>query len=241
MVSFLLTTKDKDKRVAYAKDFCTKQSIDKFDITLIEKDTAKDAKQSIGIEEVKNMQRKISLKPIKSPTKAVIIEDAQLLTTEAQNALLKVLEEPPENTLLILGSDTKEALLPTILSRCQVIELGEDQRKITEKDKTSITEFIEALPVMPIGDRLKKAEALAKDKDKALVWLEKAIIIVRETIVTLVREAHPESLKADDSGQVRMTRCIIILQSFQKLHTTLTTTNVNPRFAIEHTLLQLTP
>jgi DNA polymerase III delta prime subunit len=230
MVSFLITSKDKDKRIAYAQELCSKQLIDKFDITLIEKDQSeKTTKQSIGIEEVKNMQKKISFKPIKSPSKAVIIEDAHLLTPEAQNALLKVLEEPPANTILILGSDSKEALLPTILSRCQIIELETDQPKLTEKAKQDLQAFIDQLLTMPMGERLKKAEALAKDKDKALIWIEKLILVLRE-----------ETLNQNTEGKTyTLTELITMLQSFQKLHTTLKTTNVNPRFAIETTLLSL--
>lgn len=139
MVSFIVISKDKEKRVSYAQDLCAKQAIDRFDITLIEKDQSEKApKQSIGIEEVKQMQKKIFFKPIKSSTKAVIIEDAHLLTPEAQNALLKVLEEPPANTVIILGADSKEALLPTIRSRCQLIELEEALPKLTEKELSLI-------------------------------------------------------------------------------------------------------
>ncbi len=242
MVSFLIIAKDKDKRITYARDFCTEQKIDKFDITLIEKDTSgKTSTQSIGIEEVKNMQKKIFFKPIKSESKAVIIEDAQLLTPEAQNALLKVLEEPPPNTIIILGSETKEALLPTILSRCQLIPLEEERPKLTEKARADFVEFIERLPTMPIGDKLKKAELLAKDKDKAMIWVEKILLVLRDQTLQSVtlREVEGSQSNQTDSGQARMTKYIFMLQAFQKLHTTLKTTNTNPRFAIENTLLQL--
>ncbi len=229
MVSFLITAKDKDKRIIRAKELCAERQIDQFDITLIEKDTsAKTTSQSIGIEEVKNMQKKIFFKPIKSEFKAVIIEDAQLLTTEAQNALLKVLEEPPANTILILGSDSKEALLPTILSRCQILELESTAMKFTEKQKEDLMDFITNLHELPIGDRLKKAELLAKDKEKALAWIEKLMIVLREKTITSIGK-NDENMEWD----------IVMLQSFQRLHTTLKTTNVNPRFAIEDTLLKL--
>jgi DNA polymerase III delta prime subunit len=232
MVSFLIAAKDKEKRIAYSKDFCTKQKIDKFDITIIEKDTsAKTTTQSIGIDEVKQMQKKIFFKPIKSETKAVIIEDAHLLTKEAQNALLKVLEEPPANTIIMLGSDTKEALLPTILSRCQVIELEPDKFKLTEKARQDLTEFIEQLPYMPVGDKLKKAELLAKDKDKALAWLEKIILVLREKTIQDITE--------NDIEETQTATFLVMLRAFQKLHTTLKTTNVNPRFALENTFLMI--
>ena len=182
------------------------------------------------------MQKKIFFKPIKSASKAVIIEDAHLLTTEAQNALLKVLEEPPAHTILILGSDTKEALLPTILSRCQIIELESTATKLTDKQKQDLIDFITNLPDLSIGDRLKKAELLAKDKEKALAWIEKFMLVLREeTLNSILSEVEgPSSTRESHRIQT-----IHMLQTFQKLHTTLKTTNVNPRFAIEDTLLQL--
>jgi hypothetical protein len=51
------------------------------------------------------------------------LEAASVLTVEAQNALLKTLEEPPEEALLLLGAKSESDLLPTILSRCQIIHL----------------------------------------------------------------------------------------------------------------------
>ncbi|SRR6266568_991730 len=251
MVSFIIVAKEKKKREEYAKAFAKKQNIDPFDITLIEKDlTSKPTTQSIGIEVVKQIQKKVFFKPIRSKSKLITIEDAQLLTPEAQNALLKVLEEPPAHTLIFLGTDSKEALLPTIISRCQIIELEEERKRLSEKTIEELNNFIETLPELSIGEKLKQAEQLAKDKDKAIKWIENLILVLRENMlenVILVNEAHPGS----DSGpaspastrgeRAGMTErdYFNIIKSFQSLHTLLKTTNVNPRFAIEHTLLSL--
>src|SRR5258708_1711912 len=116
MVSFIIVAKEKKKRETYMQEYAKKHVIDTFDITIVEKDP-ENKNQSIGIETVKLMQKKLFLKPIKSKDKLVVIEDAQLLTPEAQNALLKVLEEPQKHTFIMLGTETKETLLPTILSR----------------------------------------------------------------------------------------------------------------------------
>src|SRR5690606_8444096 len=62
-------------------------------------------------------------RPIEGRWRAVIIDDAETLAETAQEALLKTLEEPPPSMLLFLLSDDAEALLPTITSRCQVIDL----------------------------------------------------------------------------------------------------------------------
>src|SRR5579864_842881 len=105
MVSFIVIAKEKEKRETYVKEFAQQHTIDHFDVTLIEKDTStKPPTQSIGIETVKLIQKKLFLKPIKSKNKLLTIEDAQLLTPEAQNALLKILEEPPLHTFIILGT-----------------------------------------------------------------------------------------------------------------------------------------
>jgi replication-associated recombination protein RarA len=230
MVSFITISKDKKKREAYVKDYAVKQKIDQFDITIVDKENAKKATQSIGIEDIKAIQEKIFLKPIISKDKLIIIEDAQLLTPEAQNALLKVLEEPPANTIIMLCTETKETLLPTILSRCQIIELEEDIPQLSEKTIEELNIFIESLPNLSIADRLKQAEQLAKDKDKALIWIENLIMVLHGQMITNYTQNTNFSLPTSHFS---------LLKSFQSLHALLKTTNVNPRFAIEHTLLSL--
>ena len=75
----------------------------------------------IKIEQVRRLRSSIGLKPFEARRRVYIIEDAHLLTAEAGNALLKILEEPPENSLFILISTDKSLLLPTIQSRCQPV------------------------------------------------------------------------------------------------------------------------
>ncbi len=74
-------------------------------------------KQSLGIDQVRHMQAQIAIKP-NGPRYIVIIEECDLMTEEAQNCLLKTLEEPPAETVLILLADNDESLLPTVRSRC---------------------------------------------------------------------------------------------------------------------------
>ncbi|HVI60579.1 MAG TPA: hypothetical protein VM535_00285 [Candidatus Saccharimonadales bacterium] len=80
--------------------------------------------KAIGIEAVRSLDHFLSLKvpgPPAAYDRSVIIEDSQLLTLEAQNALLKILEEPPAGTLIILTANHERALLPTIRSRLQAV------------------------------------------------------------------------------------------------------------------------
>lgn len=86
---------------------------------------ADEAGKSIGIDAVRQIEHFLSLKvPTgKAYNRTVIIENAHLLTLEAQNALLKTLEEPPAGTFVILTSGSEQALLPTIRSRARLISI----------------------------------------------------------------------------------------------------------------------
>jgi hypothetical protein len=91
--------------------------------------------KAIPIESIRELQHFLALKIPGAPgiSRVVIIEDAQLLTTEAQNALLKMLEEPPADTVLLLTAVSTEALLPTIQSRVRVLQAlspGPDKLKL---------------------------------------------------------------------------------------------------------------
>lgn len=82
-------------------------------------------KDSISIEAIRSLQRFLHLKTLGNQPlrRGIIIEHADRLTSEAQNAFLKLLEEPPEDTVMILTVDTVQALLPTIRSRVQLISV----------------------------------------------------------------------------------------------------------------------
>ena len=74
---------------------------------------------TIKIEQIRAFQRELNLKPLESPRKICLIDEADAMTTGAANALLKTLEEPRGDTLLILLSSQPNQLLETIRSRCQ--------------------------------------------------------------------------------------------------------------------------
>ena len=76
---------------------------------------------SIKIAQIRKLQTDILVKPFKS-YKIYVIDEAQKMTVEAQNALLKTLEEPPKYAIIILVTNNKESLLDTIKSRCEIIK-----------------------------------------------------------------------------------------------------------------------
>ncbi|GFE61062.1 DNA polymerase III subunit delta' [Geobacter sp. AOG2] len=80
--------------------------------------------QFIKIEQVRELQRDLSLRPYEAPRKACIIESAERFNPAAGNSLLKTLEEPPGNAIIILLTENAGMLLPTIRSRCQAIRFS---------------------------------------------------------------------------------------------------------------------
>lgn len=90
------------------------------------------ADTKLGIEQARQIKKHFSLKPYLAKGKALVLEDAGKLTLEAQNALLKTLEEPPEEALLLLGARSQFDLLPTFFSRCQIVIL--DKPSVQESD-----------------------------------------------------------------------------------------------------------
>jgi DNA polymerase-3 subunit delta' len=86
------------------------------DIVIVEPDG-----MSIKIDQVRAISRQLRFAPLEGGWRMVIINDAQAMNLEASNAMLKILEEPPRRTILILTASQKTDLLPTIVSRCQQI------------------------------------------------------------------------------------------------------------------------
>ena len=82
-----------------------------------------DSKTEIGIDDIRGLQRLANLPPYEGKCKVFIIEDAEYLSTEAANSLLKILEEPPPRVVWLLLAAEEEHILPTIISRCQRLEL----------------------------------------------------------------------------------------------------------------------
>lgn len=78
-------------------------------------------KRDIPIDLMREFQRQLSYKPVEGPYKVFVIEEADRLNVASANCLLKVLEEPPERSLILLLAEGQDNFLPTILSRVHVV------------------------------------------------------------------------------------------------------------------------
>lgn len=169
MHSFLISGGTQDSRNGWIVDKLAEWGVGKFDVTDLLPDET-----SIGISRVREFQKRLLLKPTGSPFSVGVIHQAESLTVEAQNALLKTLEEPPPHARVILESPTADVFLPTVVSRCQLINLG-NQEQFTEEALLSCFKTVEQMTSAPIGKRLKLLDTIAKNKDEAAAWIDLAI------------------------------------------------------------------
>jgi DNA polymerase-3 subunit delta' len=83
-----------------------------------------DKPNTISVDDIRGqINGDVAIKPYSSPYKVYIVNEAEKMTQQAQNALLKTLEEPPEYAVILLLTTNVNALLPTILSRCVVLNM----------------------------------------------------------------------------------------------------------------------
>lgn len=85
----------------------------------------KGRKPTIGVDESQNIIKKLSLKAFEGGYKIMIIWMAEWMNTEASNKLLKIIEEPPNNTVFILVANDQESIISTIISRTQIVKLNQ--------------------------------------------------------------------------------------------------------------------
>jgi DNA polymerase-3 subunit delta' len=91
-------------------------------IVEVDKDQVK-SRVMIAIDQVREMQREVSLAPFEGASRVIIIDQAERLSEEAANGLLKTLEEPPDQVVLVLLAPDTGVMATTLSSRCQILEL----------------------------------------------------------------------------------------------------------------------
>lgn len=145
-----------------------------------------DAASNRGIEEIKSLREQLAFAPVNGRYKIYIIDEVHMLTTEAFNALLKTLEEPPAHVIFILATTDPHRIPATIHSRCQrfdfrrvtVDEIAEHLALVAEK--SGISADAEALRLIAI-----QAEGGMRD---ALSLLDQCGVMAQQVTVQTVRE-----------------------------------------------------
>ena len=125
----------------------------------------------IKIDQVRALSRQLRFAPLEGNWRVVIINDAQAMNLEASNAVLKILEEPPKGTVIILTASQTTDLLPTVLSRCQQIAF----RPIPYEKITQVLEEIRGLDrqtakTLAVSTKGSLGKALSLHEEKWSTW-----------------------------------------------------------------------
>lgn len=124
---------------------------------------------TIGVEDVRTqINGDVAIKPYSSPYKIYIMNEAEKMTVQAQNALLKTLEEPPEYAVIMLLTTNVNALLPTILSRCVVLNMRPVQDELVKNflmKEVQVPDYKAQVCVAFARGNIGKAKLLATSED----------------------------------------------------------------------------
>lgn len=183
--------------------------------------------QSITIADVRAFQKRLLLSPMRSGHTAGIIWKAARLTVEAQQAMLKLLEEPPPHAYIICESDAADLLLPTIVSRCQVIRLASEHPVDAMHD--SIQQTIHTLLDANPGTIMNTVDTHSADREQAKMWagllLSAGRSLMLQHYAKSITVPHPQKI-------VRMIRKLQIAASQLAL-------NCNPKLVMDRVFLTL--
>jgi len=215
MKSILVTGANLSERKKYIK-----KQLKKLDVAFIDQ-TLLPAQDSVKIEQVRQALAQLQKKPIKSHKRAGVIYQAEKATPPAQNALLKLLEEPPSSVYLFLASPSSARLLPTIVSRCKIIRLPSTAKLNKNTAQTIKKIFTEKN--RSIGESFKMAENIALDRSKTDEFLQQALLYFR-TQYTKENKLSQKKKYARLAEKTSLSRRFL-------------TSNVNPRQVLEELFL----
>lgn len=139
-------------------------------------------KRDISIEQLREMQHILALRPYEAPRKVCIIDPAERMSVSAANSLLKTLEEPPGNALIILLTENAGMLLSTVRSRCQLIRFAplSPEHLLTLLERSGMAPETAALVAPMSGGSLKKAQELDNE----------ALIVRREAVLSRLEQLN---------------------------------------------------
>ncbi len=145
---------------------------------------------------------------------AVVINNFEKVGEEAQNAFLKALEEPQDNLYYILTCTSQDALVPTIVSRCMVIEVAGLSLGLDTKQEIEFKAFFD----MSVGEKLNKTSKITKREDalsftgNLLTYLHKIFLINPDIVHSIeVADQTLRNLEKNGNVQIQLTNLVISL------------------------------
>lgn len=129
--------------------------------------------KNIRIRQIRNLQYEASLSPSEYEYNIFVIHMCEDMTQEAANAFLKTLEEPEENTVMILTASSRDSVLPTILSRCILIKVKDESadENLMESEMIYILETVREIAGSDSMNLMNASQKLSKDRLKATGYI----------------------------------------------------------------------
>jgi DNA polymerase-3 subunit delta' len=191
----------------------------------------------INVAQMRQVNQFLSYKSYYGGHKAVIIENAERMNTEAQNCFLKTLEEPKGNTVIFLLSSKPELLLPTIFSRCQVVTfLAKHQDQVATIQEQKVLQ--ELLPIIR-GELALKFQYTKKVNLEGNNLQNMLKVLQRYFRSMLLARLDVSSSLPQNSIVYDVPKLKNIIRLIEDLHRQLLTANINTRLALEVLLLEL--
>lgn len=146
--------------------------------------------QNIGIDEIRPLLEWLPLKPFNNNVKLALILGAEKLTIEAQNILLKSLEEPPADTQICLVTNSLHAMLPTITSRCIITDISTDKKQ----DAAATTQLAQEFLAGSYIDRLEFIKQKILANNTGIVHQQR---IIADIIRQLIKKEQEKVISLD--------------------------------------------
>ena len=167
-----------------------------------------DKPNTIGVDDIRiQVNNDVTIKPYSSAYKVYIINEAEKMTAQAQNAILKTLEEPPAYAVIILLAANLNALLPTILSRCVVLNMKPVSDALVKRylmEQLQVPDYKAEVCVAFARGNVGKAKALASSEDfenvkaEALSLLKYIQDMELNEIITAIKKISEFKLEISD-------------------------------------------
>jgi DNA polymerase-3 subunit delta' len=148
-----------------------------------------DLKRGISIKQVRDLAGLFSVAPAMSSWRAVVIDSIDDLEGPAANALLKMLEEPPPNSVFFLVSHAPGRLLPTIRSRCRRLQVG------PLSDDAMTSALRQALPGLPEADRSSLVPLAGGSVGKALAYADLDLAPIEAEVLAIMRTGDRDTTR----------------------------------------------
>lgn len=163
---------------------------------------------TIGVDDIRSqINGDVAIKPYSSPKKIYIMNEGEKMTVQAQNALLKTLEEPPEYAVILILTTNVDSLLPTILSRCVVLNMKpvkDAQVKKFLMENMEIPDYKADICVAFARGNVGKARLLAKSeefdkvKEEAITLLKYIGEMELNEVVTAIKKINEYKFDVND-------------------------------------------